>query len=107
MRKKNAANIKLQCSINESLNYIEEIKKKVQNRIQMISKNEPCATSVVSSVQKFKEPQTTVKHNGDRKVAAEMEHKQSKKDMDEDEKIRKLRESFEAMERTVTIDRNM
>lgn len=107
MRKKNAGNIKLQCSINESLIYIEEIKKKVQNRIQMISKNEPCATSTVSSVQKFEESQTTVKQNGDRRMAAEMEHKQSKTEMDEDEKIRKLRESFEAMENTVTIDRNM
>lgn len=69
--------------------------------------NEPCAKLVPFSVQQFEEPQTTTKQNGERKVSAETEQKQSKKEMDEDEKIRKLRESFEAMGSSVTIDRNM
>lgn len=99
MRKKNVANGKLLRSINEALIYIEERKKKVQNHIQILPK--------VSSVQKFEDSQTTSEHKSDRKVSDEMKPKQWEEEMDEDEKIRKLRESFEAMGSTVTIDRNM
>lgn len=70
----------------------------------MISEIEPYVTTVVSSLQKFQESQATAKQNVDRKVSAD----QSKKEMDENEKMRKLRESFEAMEYSqATIDRNM
>lgn len=107
MREKNAANGKLQCSINEALIYIEEMKKKVQNHIQILPEKELRATSVASSVQKFGDLQTTSTHKDDKKVSGEMENKQSKDEMNEDEKIRKLREYFEATESTVTTDLNM
>lgn len=83
LRKKNASNVKLQSSINEMLTVMQ--------------------TSSTLSVRKNKEPQiTSAKHSN---VTTKTE--QPKKEMNEDEKMRKLRESFEAMGKPVTVDRNM
>lgn len=49
-------------------------------------------------------PQTTLaKRSNDEKVTAQMEQKK----MNEEEKMQKLRESFEAMGKPLTVDRNM
>lgn len=83
------------------------MKKKVENHNQIIPKKWLCGTPVTSSVQKFEDSKTTSTHKGDRKVSGEMEHKQLKEEMNEDEKIRKLREYYEAMKSTAIIDLNM
>lgn len=96
LRKEKAGNLKLQSSINEALVCVDKIFKK-----------ESYATTVASSMKKIEELQSMTKQKNARKVSSEMEHKQWKNEMDEDEKIRKLQKSFEAMEGMITIGRNM
>lgn len=85
LRKKYAVNVKLQSSINESLAIIQ--------------------ASSTPPVRKFTEPHTTSAKQSDDEQLTNME--EPKKEMTEDEKMRKLRKSFEALERPVTAVRNM